>query len=133
MEITLSQLLTLYSFCTNRLHARRRGQGTAQSLSLEKINGKHHRRKVEKSCATFLLCDPDWCVDNKSGFHNKWDDNTHTQGQIFSFCSLLPFSLFSRPRAGLATVCIYIYMIAGTFNVPTSYQQTVGMGKRGEY
>ena len=32
--------------------------------------------KVEKSCATFLLCDPGWCV-HKSDVQNKWHDNTH--------------------------------------------------------
>ena len=37
---------------------------------------------MEKSCVTFLLCDPGWCV-HKSDIQNKWDDNaqhidTHT-------------------------------------------------------
>ena len=36
-----------------------------------------HRIKVEKSCVTFLLCDPGWCV-HKSDVQSKWDDNTHS-------------------------------------------------------
>ena len=44
--------------------------------SRDKSQGKHRRRKVgEKSCATFLLCDPGWYV-HKSDIQNKWDDNT---------------------------------------------------------
>ena len=39
-----------------------------------KNEGKHRRRKVEKSCVTVLLCDPGWCV-HKSDVQNKWDDN----------------------------------------------------------
>ena len=31
----------------------------------------------EKSCVTFLLCDPGWYV-HKPDVQNKWDDNTHT-------------------------------------------------------
>ena len=31
--------------------------------------------KVEKSCVTFLLWDPGWCV-HKSDVQNIWDDNT---------------------------------------------------------
>ena len=48
-----------------------------------KDQGTHRRRKVDekKSCVTFLLCDPGWCV-HKSDVYNKWDDNTHTD--IFS-------------------------------------------------
>ena len=38
----------------NRLHGRR-GKGTAEFFSRQKLN-KHRRRKVEKSCVT-LLCD----------------------------------------------------------------------------
>ena len=45
--------------------------------SREKNEGKHRRRKVdEKSCATFLLCDPGWCVQN------KWDDITHKHAHL---------------------------------------------------
>ena len=33
------------------------------------------RRKVEKSCVTFLLCDPG-CYVHKPDVQNKWDDNT---------------------------------------------------------
>ena len=43
----------------------------------EKNEGRRRRRKLEKSCVTFLR-DPGWCV-HKSGVQNKWDDNTHTQ------------------------------------------------------
>ena len=45
--------------------------------SRDKNEDKHRRKKVEKSCLTFLLCGPGWCV-HKSDVHNKWDDNTHT-------------------------------------------------------
>ena len=38
--------------------------------------GKHRRRKVDKSWVTFLLCDPGWCV-HKSDVQNKRDGNTH--------------------------------------------------------
>ena len=39
--------------------------------------GKHRRGKAEKSCVSFLLCDPGWCV-HKSDVPNKWVDSTHT-------------------------------------------------------
>ena len=59
-----------------QLHGRR-GKGTAES-SRDKNEGKHGRRKVEKSYVTFLLCDPGWCV-HKSDVQNICDDNTtHT-------------------------------------------------------
>ena len=33
------------------------------NLSLEKKRGTHRRRKVdEKTCVTFLMCDPGWYV-----------------------------------------------------------------------
>ena len=32
---------------------------------------------MDKSCVTFLLCDPGWCV-HKSDVQSKWDDNTRT-------------------------------------------------------
>ena len=42
----------------------------------EKNQGKHRRRKAdEKSCVTFLLCDPGWYV-HKPDVQNKWDDST---------------------------------------------------------
>ena len=44
--------------------------------SRDKNYGKHRRRKVEKSCATFLLCDPVRYV-HKSDVQKNWD-NTHT-------------------------------------------------------
>ena len=50
--------------------------------SRDKSQGKYRRRKVEKSCVTFLLCDPGWCV-HKSDVQNKWDDNTqHTVSSV---------------------------------------------------
>ena len=49
----------------------------AESFSREKLS-KHRRRKLEKSCVTFLLCDPGSYV-HKPDVHNKWVDNTHTQ------------------------------------------------------
>ena len=58
--------------------------------SRDKNQGKHRRRKVEKSCVIFLLCDLGWCV-HKSDVQNKWDD-THTHAH-----TLYPpaFTLFS--------------------------------------
>ena len=47
------------------------------NLSRGKNEGKHRRRKVEKSCVTFLLCDPGWCRVHKSDAQNKRDGNTH--------------------------------------------------------
>ena len=38
--------------------------------SPDKNKGKHRRRKVEKSCVTFRLCDPGCCV-HKSDVQNK--------------------------------------------------------------
>ena len=32
---------------------------------------------MEKSCVTFLVCDPGWYA-HKSDVQNKWDDSTHT-------------------------------------------------------
>ena len=42
--------------------------------SRDKNEGKHRRRKVEKSCVIFLLCDLGWCV-HKADVQHKWDDN----------------------------------------------------------
>ena len=36
------------------------------------INVSVGRKVDEKSCETFLLCDPGWCV-HKSDVQNKWD------------------------------------------------------------
>ena len=45
---------------------------------------QHRKRKVdEKSCVTFLLCDPGWCV-HKSDVQKKWDENIHKHMHIFS-------------------------------------------------
>ena len=55
--------------------------------SRDENHGKHRKRKVEKSCATFLLCDPGWCV-YKSDVHDKWDDNTHTHTHTV-MCNLI--------------------------------------------
>ena len=48
------------------------GEGEGRlNPSRDKIEGKHRRRKVDaKSCATFLLCDPGWCV-HRSDVQNK--------------------------------------------------------------
>ena len=48
--------------------------------SREKNSGKHRKSKVEKSFATFLMCDPGWCV-HTSDVQHKWDDKTHTYMQ----------------------------------------------------
>ena len=36
--------------------------GTRKCRGYSPMHYKHRRRKVEKSCVTFLLCDPGWCV-----------------------------------------------------------------------
>ena len=51
------------------------------NASRDKNQGKHRRKKAEKSCATFLLCDPGLYA-HKSDVQNKWDDNTHTRTQV---------------------------------------------------
>ena len=56
-----------------RLHGRR-GKGMAEPFSREN-EGKHRRRKVDKSCLTSLLRDPGWYV-HKPDVQNEWDDNT---------------------------------------------------------
>ena len=46
--------------------------------SREKNLGTHRRRKVhEKSCVTFLLCDPAG-TSNELEVQNKWEENTHS-------------------------------------------------------
>ena len=45
------------------------------------LQGEHRRRKVDTSCATFLLCDTDWYV-HKPDVKNKWDDNIHTHNVV---------------------------------------------------
>ena len=59
--------------------------------SREKNEVKHRRRKMEKSCVAFLLCDPGWYV-HKPDVQNKWDDNTHTHMHIHisKACTLSP-------------------------------------------
>ena len=52
--------------------------------SREKNEGKHRRRKVEKSCVTFLLSDPGWCV-HESDVHNKWVESIMF---CFMFCRI---------------------------------------------
>ena len=44
--------------------------------SRDKNEGKHRRRKVEKSWVTFLLCDPGWCVHKSDLNKKKGDDKT---------------------------------------------------------
>ena len=69
--------------------------------SREKNQGTHRRRKVgEKSCVTFLLCDPGWYV-HKPDVQNKGDDNTtHTprlQVKVLVYCtSSCSWSMSSR-------------------------------------
>ena len=50
--------------------------------SHDKNEGKHRRKKVEKSCVTFLLCDPGWYV-HRPDVQNKWDDKTHTRERLW--------------------------------------------------
>ena len=44
-----------------RLHSRR-GKGMAESFSREKLRHAPQKEMDEKSCVTFLLCDPGWYV-----------------------------------------------------------------------
>ena len=64
-----------------RLHGRR-GKGTAESFSREKLR-EAPQKEGEKSCETFLLCDLGWYV-HKPDVQNKWDDNTHTHTHTHS-------------------------------------------------
>ena len=48
----------------------------AESFSREKLRHAPQKEKVdEKSCVTFLLCDPGWYV--QLDVQNKWEENTH--------------------------------------------------------
>ena len=51
-------------------------------LSREKKLGKNRRRKVEKSCETFLLCDPGWCIQGCSS--SGCCISRKTDGRFFS-------------------------------------------------
>ena len=53
--------------------------------SLEKNQSKHRRRKVEKFCVTFLLCDPDWCVHSLTSRKKGMTTHTHTHTQCVFF------------------------------------------------
>ena len=60
-----------------RLHGRR-GKGTAESFSREKLRQAPQEQGGEISCTGktfFLRCDPGWCV-HKPDVQNKWHDNT---------------------------------------------------------
>ena len=59
-----------------RLHGRR-GKGTAESFSREKLRQAPQEQGGELSCTgmTFLPCDPGWCV-RKPDVQNKWHGNT---------------------------------------------------------
>ena len=47
----------------------------------------HRRRKVgEKSCVTFLLCDPAG-TSNKPDVQNKWEENTQ-HNTLYYYCDL---------------------------------------------
>ena len=59
-----------------RLHGRR-GKGTAESFSREKLRQAPQKEGGETSCLTFILCDPGWYIQ-KPDVQNKGDDNTHT-------------------------------------------------------
>ena len=60
--------------------------------SREKNKSMLRRRKVdEKSCVTFLLCDPPAGTSNELDVQNKWEENTYTtnnMGQVL--CAFLP-------------------------------------------
>ena len=50
--------------------------------SRDKNKDTHLRKKVdEKSCVTFLLCDPGWYVQ-RTCVQNEWDENTHTHTHL---------------------------------------------------
>ena len=54
----------------NRLHGRR-GKGTAESFSREKLRQAPQKEGGE------ILCDPGWYFHTPD-VHNKWDGDTHT-------------------------------------------------------
>ena len=65
-----------------------RGGATRRPVTLDRtpvdlVDSSQSRRKVEKSCITFLLRDPGWYV-HMSDVQNKWDDNTHTHTHTIS-------------------------------------------------
>ena len=75
--------------------------------SREKNKDKQHRRKVdEKSCVTFLLCDPGWYV-HKSDVQNKWDANTDTHTHTHVFVISTGVSLIDPPLRGSVRVAYY--------------------------
>ena len=50
----------------------------AESFSREELRHAPQKRKVdEKSCVTFLLCDPAG-TSNELDVQNKWEENTYT-------------------------------------------------------
>ena len=105
-----------------QLHGRR-GKGTAES-SRDKNEGKHGRRKVEKSYVTFLLCDPGWCV-HKSDVQNICDDNTTHTWYIINtrYDSLLLLIHTFRVRVLSLCVCFVIPFI---LDVPAGVTQEEG-------
>ena len=48
----------------------------AESFSREKLR-QAPQKKGEKSCVTFLLCDPGWYVHKQPDVQNKWVENAH--------------------------------------------------------
>ena len=70
-----------------RLHGRR-GKGTAESFSREKLRQTPQKEGGE------VLCDPGWYV-HKPDVQNKRDDNTHTHTHTHMMCVVCFLPLYS--------------------------------------
>ena len=58
--------------------------------SRDENQGKHRRRKVDKSCVTFLLCDPGWSTSLTSGINGMTiHTHTHTGPKVWTCSSPL--------------------------------------------
>ena len=95
-----------------RLHVRR-GKGTAESFSRENY-GKHRRTKVgEKSCVTFLLCDPGWYV-HKPDVQNKWEENIVRTETSYYMNALrvvdISDALINRHNDGTVSSCTLLHL-----------------------
>ena len=66
-----SHTRTINSWVHKSLTSRLTREKGRPNPSRDKNQGKHRRRKVERSSVT-----PGWCV-HKSDVQDKWDDNTH--------------------------------------------------------
>ena len=66
-----------------------------QKIDIVYITVDEGKKVDDKSCVTFLLCDPGWYV-HKPDVQNKWEDNTH-------YCCIL-----CRLQLLFTNVCMYV-------------------------